>query len=322
LESNLIVSSDAFIPAKKSLEDIKGIVFNIQRFSIQDGPGIRTTVFLKGCPLHCAWCSNPESQNFKPEIVHRDSLCNKCGLCIDVCPEKAISIRDKGLSIDRNVCTNCGDCTEVCLPGALKILGQKMSAGEVFLEIKKDTDFFWNSGGGVTASGGEPLVQPDFVAALFKLCQDNGIDTCIETCGYASAEALEKVLPYTSLFLYDVKIRNGKSHREWTGASNKQILKNLEMTLASGVPVTIRVPLIPGINDSDQELKEIARIAMDSLKKPGKVELLPYHKFGMGKYQQLDREYELTELTTQEAPELEKMKGLLESFGLECEVVL
>jgi pyruvate formate lyase activating enzyme len=322
LESNLIVSSDAFIPAKKSLEDIKGIVFNIQRFSIQDGPGIRTTAFLKGCPLHCTWCSNPESQNFKPEIVHRDSLCNKCGLCIDVCPEKAISIRDKGVSINRNICTNCGNCTEVCLPGALKILGQKMSAGEVFLEIKKDADFFWNSGGGVTASGGEPLVQPDFVAALFKLCQDNGIDTCIETCGYASAEALEKVLPYTSLFLYDVKIRNGKSHREWTGASNKQILKNLEMTLASGVPVTIRVPLIPGINDSDQELKEIARIAMDSLKKPGKVELLPYHKFGMGKYQQLDREYELTELTTQEAPELEKMKGLLESFGLECEVVL
>ena len=318
----MIVSSDAFIPAKKSLEDIKGIVFNIQRFSIQDGPGIRTTVFLKGCPLHCTWCSNPESQNFKPEIVHRDSLCNKCGLCIDVCPEKAISIRDKGVSINRNICTNCGNCTEVCLPGALKILGQKMSAGEVFLEIKKDADFFWNSGGGVTASGGEPLVQPDFVAALFKLCQDNGIDTCIETCGYASAEALEKVLPYTSLFLYDVKIRNGKSHREWTGASNKQILKNLEMTLASGVPVTMRVPLIPGINDSDQELKEIARIAMDSLKKPGKVELLPYHKFGMGKYQQLDREYELTELTTQEAPELEKMKGLLESFGLECEVVL
>jgi pyruvate formate lyase activating enzyme len=318
----LIVSPDAFVPAKESLEDIKGIIFNIQRFSIQDGPGIRTTIFFKGCPLHCAWCSNPESQNFKPEMVHRDSLCTKCGLCIDVCPEKAISIRDKGVSIDRNICTNCGDCTKVCLPGALKILGQTMSAGEVLLEIKKDADFFWNSGGGVTASGGEPLAQPDFVAALFKLCQDNGIDTCIETCGYASAEALEKVLPYTSLVLYDVKIGDGKSHREWTGVSNEEILKNLDRAIASGVPVTIRVPLIPGINDSDQELKEIARIAAGSFKKPGKVELLPYHRFGMGKYQQLDREYELTELTTQETSELEKMKGLFESFGLECEIVL
>jgi pyruvate formate lyase activating enzyme len=321
-ENNLIVSPDPLVPAKKSLEDTEGIVFNIQRFSIQDGPGIRTTVFLKGCPLHCVWCSNPESQNFKPEIVHRDSLCTKCGLCIGVCPVKAISMRDKGVSIDRQICTNCGDCLSVCLPEALKILGQTMSAGEVFLEIKKDADFYRNSGGGVTASGGEPMAQPDFVAALFKLCQDSGIDTCIETCGYASAEALEKVLSYTSLVLYDVKMGDGKSHREWTGASNEEILLNLQRTIASGVPVTIRVPLIPGINDSHQELKKIARIAANSLKKSGKVELLPYHRFGMGKYQQLDREYKLTELTTQKAPKLEKMKGLFESFGLECEVVL
>jgi pyruvate formate lyase activating enzyme len=231
-------------------------------------------------------------------------------------------MRDKGVSIDRKACTNCGDCVSVCLPGALKVLGQTISAGEVFREIKKDADFFWNSGGGVTASGGEPLAQPDFVAALFKLCQDNGIDTCIETCGFASAEDLEKVLPFTSLVLYDVKMGNGKSHRKWTGTSNEKILLNLSKVIASSVPVTIRVPLIPGINDSVQELKKIASIAAGSLKKPGKVELLPYHRFGMGKYQQLDREYELTELTTQKTPELEKMKGLFESFGLECEVVL
>jgi pyruvate formate lyase activating enzyme len=318
----LIVSPNDLVPADKSLEDTKGIVFNIQRFSIQDGPGIRTTVFLKGCPLHCAWCSNPESQNFRPEIVHRDTLCTKCDLCIDVCPENAISVRDKGVSIDRKICTNCGDCLSVCLPGALKILGQTMSAGEVFQEIKKDADFFWNSGGGVTASGGEPLAQPDFVAALFKLCQENGIDTCIETCGHASAGALEKVLPYTSLVLFDVKMGDGKSHQKWTGVSNEEILLNLKRAIASGVPVTIRVPLIPSINDSEQELKKIAHIAADLLKKPGKVELLPYHRFGMGKYQQLDREYELTELTTQTAPALEKMKKLFESFGLECEVVL
>ena len=318
----MIVSPDALVTAQKSLENTEGIVFNVQRFSIQDGPGIRTTVFLKGCPLHCTWCSNPESQNFRPEIVHRDSLCTKCGLCIGVCPEKAISIQDKGISIDRKICTNCGDCLSVCIPGALKLLGQTMSAGEVFRKIKKDADFYWDSGGGVTASGGEPLAQPDFVAALFKLCQDNGIDTCIETSGYASAEALEKVLPYTSLVLYDVKLGEVKSHRKWTGVSNEEILLNLGRTIASGVPVTVRVPLIPCINDTDQELKKIARIAADSQKKPGKVELLPYHRFGMGKYQQLDREYKLTDLTTQKAPEIQKMKELFESFGLECEVVL
>jgi pyruvate formate lyase activating enzyme len=197
-----------------------------------------------------------------------------------------------------------------------------MSAGEVFREIKKDADFYWNSGGGVTASGGEPLAQPDFVAVLFRLCQDNGIDTCIETSGCSSAEALEKVLPYTSLLLYDVKMGDDRSHRKWTGASNKEILLNLERAIASGVPVTIRVPLIPAINDSTQELKKIAHIAADLHKKPGKIELLPYHRFGMGKYQQLDREYELTELTTQNAPEIQKMKELFLSFGLECEIVL
>jgi pyruvate formate lyase activating enzyme len=321
-ENNLALSPDALVPVKKSAEDVEGIVFNIQRFSIQDGPGIRTTVFLKGCPLRCAWCSNPESQNFRPEIVHRDSSCTRCGLCISVCPEKAISLRDKGVSIDRKLCTNCGDCIGVCVPGALKILGQTMSAGEVFREIKKDADFYWNSGGGVTASGGEPLAQPDFVAALFKLCQDTGIDTCIETSGCASTEALEKVLLYTSLILYDVKMGDSGPHRKWTGAPNKEILLNLEKAIASGVPVTIRVPLIPGINDSNEELKKIARIAADLPKKSVKVELLPYHRFGMGKYQQLDREYELTELTTQNAPEIQKMKDLFVSYGLECEVVL
>jgi pyruvate formate lyase activating enzyme len=304
------------------LENTKGIIFNIQRFSIQDGPGIRTTVFLKGCPLHCAWCSNPESQSFKPEILHRDSSCTKCGLCIGACPEKAISIKDKSLSIDRQKCTSCGDCLSVCVPQALKLLGEEITAGEVFRIVKKDADFYWNSGGGVTASGGEPLAQPDFVAALFKLCQDDGIDTCIETSGCASAESLGKVLPYTSLVLFDVKLADAESHRKWTGVSNEEILRNLRIALHSGAPVTIRVPLIPGINDLSRELKKIAGIAANSLKKPGKVELLPYHRFGTGKYQQLDREYELPELTTQKAPEIQKAKELFESYGLECEVVL
>jgi pyruvate formate lyase activating enzyme len=321
MKASLINVPDSLVPSRKNLENTKGIIFNIQRFSIQDGPGIRTTVFMKGCPLQCKWCSNPESQNFKPEIVHRDSLCTRCGLCISACPEKAISIQDKALSIDRKKCTSCGDCLSVCVPQALKVLGEEVSAGEVFRTIKRDADFYWDSGGGVTASGGEPLAQPDFVAALFQLCRNDGIDTCIETSGYANTEALKTVLPYTSLVLHDVKLADVESHRKWTGSSNKEVIRNLRVALASGVPVTIRVPLIPGINDTDQELKKIARIAADSQKNPVKVELLPYHRFGIGKYQQLDREYQLPELTTQKAPQIQKIKEFFESFGLECEVV-
>ena len=318
----MLIAPDGLTRAQNSQKDAQGIVFNIQRYSVQDGPGIRTTVFLKGCPLFCSWCSNPESQDFEPEIMHRDSLCTICGLCIDACVEKAISVDDKGISIVRKLCTNCGNCVGVCTPGALKLLGETMSAREVFQQIRKDAEFYRNSGGGVTISGGEPLAQPDFVIALFKLCQDKGIDTCIETSGYASIKSLKKVLPYTSLVLFDVKLNDPVAHRKWTRRSNEGILRNLGIAVASGTPVIIRVPLIPGINDSDEELKNIARIAVDSLKKPRQVDLLPYHRFGIGKYQMLDREYQLTELTTPKDPEIQKVKELFESFGLECEVVL
>jgi pyruvate formate lyase activating enzyme len=302
-------------------EDVKGTVFNIQRFSVQDGPGIRTTVFLKGCPLRCAWCSNPESQNAWPEIVHRDSLCNKCGRCADVCDVKAISFNERGVSIDRELCTNCGKCAAVCVPGALKILGEEMTAGEVFRQVKKDEQFYRESGGGVTVSGGEPLFQADFVAALFRLCREKGIPTCIETCGLAGRQAWEKVLPYTDLVLYDVKLSDPASHQRWTKAPNDEIMRNLGIVAASGVPVIVRIPLIPGVNDSEDELKGIARIAADSHDVPVRVNLLPYHRFGMGKYQQLDREYALGELTTQTEAEIQKAREIFDSSGFECEIV-
>ena len=202
-----------------------GIVFNIQKYSIQDGPGIRTTVFLKGCPLRCAWCANPESQHAEPQIAHRDSLCSKCGRCVDACQEKAISVDAKGIYIDRKLCTNCGKCIDVCSPQALKMFGDKMSVREVFEKIREDAEFYRNSGGGVTVSGGEPLAQPDFVAALFRLCWNNGIETCIETSGCASSKALMEILPYTSLVLFDIKLGNPAAYRRWTSKSNEEILR-------------------------------------------------------------------------------------------------
>jgi pyruvate formate lyase activating enzyme len=316
----MTVKRDSSARTRESPDDIKGIVFNIQRYSIQDGPGIRTTVFLKGCPLRCAWCSNPESQNPRPEIAHRDSLCTQCGRCVDVCEAQAISIGEKSISINRRLCTNCGRCAAVCLPGALKVFGEEMSAAEVFRQVKKDEEFYRESGGGVTVSGGEPLFQPDFVKALFKLCYNAGIHTCIETCGLASVKALEKVLKYTSLVLFDIKLADPAAHRQWTGRRNETILRNLGLVMQKGIPVIIRVPLIPGINDTDEALEDIARLAAGFLKKHGNIELLPYHRFGLGKYQMLDRKYRLEELTTQPEAQIQRARQIFESAGFKCEI--
>ena len=301
--------------------DVKGIVFNIQRYSIHDGPGIRTTVFMKGCPLRCLWCSNPESQNSWPEVAHRDSLCNKCGRCVGVCDAQAISVDDKGVRINRKRCTNCGKCVEVCTPGALKFFGNEMSVEEVFQEVEKDVEFYRNSGGGVTLSGGEPLSQPAFAAAFFRRCRNAGIDTCLDTSGFASASALEQVLPYTSLVLFDVKLSDPMAHRRWTRKSNERIIRNLELVVTRGIPVVIRVPLFPGINDSDEELRGIARIVAGFSKGAGKVNLLPYHRYGMGKYKMLDRRYRLNSLARPKDAELQGTKQIFESFGFDCEVV-
>ncbi len=318
----MVIQYDERVKAVKIQDDVKGVIFNIQRYSIQDGPGIRTTVFVKGCPLRCLWCSNPESQHTGPEVAHRDSLCTACGRCQAVCPEEAITVQAKSISIDRKRCTNCGQCVAVCTPGALFTYGQTHSVREVFEQVSRDREFYNSSGGGVTVSGGEPLLQPEFVAALFQLCQDRGIETCIETSGCASSQALEKVLPYTSLVLLDLKLADPLTHQKWTGQSNQMILENLRQVVARGVPVILRLPLIPGINDTEEELGRTAQIAREYLRPPRKVNLLPYHRFGLGKYAMLDRAYLLPELITQQETQIQKAKSLLESRGLECEIVL
>jgi pyruvate formate lyase activating enzyme len=302
---------------------ITGTIFNIQRFSVQDGPGIRTTVFLKGCPLKCLWCSNPESQGALPEVAHRDSLCIRCGACLKVCDRGATRlISDDSASkveIDREKCVNCGQCIEACSAGARKIYGQTMSVEEVFEEIRRDVDFYSRSGGGVTASGGEPLSQPDFVTELFRQCHRIGIHTTLETCGYAKASVLEKVLSETDLVLYDLKLMNSAEHRKFTTKFNKLILSNARLIAEKGVPMSIRIPLIPGINDSEGNLDEIARFVSE-LDHGRHVDLLPYHRFGEGKYGMLDREYQLSDLRTPDEEHLERAMAVFKRYNLDCAI--
>lgn len=296
------------------------IVFNIQKFSIQDGPGIRTTVFFKGCPLRCLWCSNPESQNSFPEVVHRNSLCTGCGRCVEACELEAVRLVEGGVAIERKKCTNCGSCVEVCAPKALHVYGTEMSVDEVLREVMKDKAFYENSGGGVTASGGEPLSQAEFVAELFERCKGAGVHTCLETCGFADFRDWAKVLPFTGLVLHDLKLMDAAAHRKATGKSNEQMLANLELVAAAGVPLVIRIPIIPGINDSEESVRALAR-HVAGLTGVSEVNLMPYHRFGESKYENLDRRYRLSELTTPDDEQLDVLIRIFEESGVGAKVV-
>ena len=298
---------------------LMGRIFNIQRFSIQDGPGIRTTVFFKGCPLRCVWCSNPESQDSSFEIAHRNSVCKKCGRCVEACPEKAISLGEKGTGINREICTECGKCIETCPFGVYRYYGETKSLEDVYKEVTRDKPFYDNSSGGITTSGGEPLMQADFVAGLFKRCQENNIQTCLDTCGYADGTAWKKVLPYTNLVLYDLKMMDNAAHKKWTGKPNDTILNNMRMVTEFGTPLIVRIPVIPGINDSEENMKSTASFVEEL--GPREVNLLPYHRFGQSKYTMLDRRYRLSDLKRPENSELETLANIFINRNLQCKIV-
>lgn len=267
--------------------EISGTVFNIQKYSIHDGPGIRTTVFLKGCPLACEWCQNPESQSREPEIMINRNLCTGCGRCVSECAAGACSLSEGFSVTDRDKCLVCGRCVEFCPNEARKVSGMTMTVDQVVKEVLKDLKFYENSGGGVTISGGEATFQPDFTIAILKKCKESGLHTAIETCGYTSWEVLESVLEHTDLVLFDIKHMDDDLHRRGTGVSNRKILDNARKT-AGQKPMIVRVPLIPGFNDTEQDVREIAAFAA-TLSKDIDVELLAYNPLGEGKYESLGK---------------------------------
>jgi len=265
-----------------------GCVFDIQRYSIHDGPGIRTTVFLKGCSLRCFWCQNPESQSPQPEIFFFTGRCTICGRCIEVCSTGA-SFAGKEISeIDRSKCIGCGRCAEECPNKARKLVGVNMSVDQVLEVVMKDRKFYQNSGGGVTLSGGEPLFQVDFAVELLKKCKYNGLHTAVESCGAVPWANFEKALPYTDYFLVDIKQIDAEKHKAGTGSSNDMILDNIKK-LAAARPLRVRVPLIPGFNDSPEDIRAIGNFVRSELHSV-EVDLLAYNKMGESKYPRLNRE--------------------------------
>jgi pyruvate formate lyase activating enzyme len=295
------------------------VIFNIMRFSTQDGPGIRTTVFFKGCPLSCWWCHNPESQRLQPELLYLEERCRHCGDCVAACPQHAIE-QVNGTVRTSALCRRCGQCTEVCQAEARQIAGRRMTVGDVIAEIERDLVFFEESGGGVTLSGGEPLAQPRFVSALLGACRDRGIGTVLETCGYAPSGVFLDVALAAGLVLYDLKLMDPVKHKEYTGVSNRRILANLEELVARGRAVTVRIPVMPGINDTLDEIGQFARYL--AALPVSRVELLPYHHIGAGKYKRLGLTYRLGDAPQPTAADLARFSDALTRAGLNVRVRL
>ena len=296
-------------------KELRGIVFNIQRYSIHDGPGIRTTVFLKGCPLKCFWCHNPESQKIKPEISLNKRICNLCGACVHVCPHGANSLSEASSTVDRGKCLACGKCASVCPTQARTLVGKYMTVAEVMDEIMRDKLFYDNSGGGVTLSGGDPTMQSKFSLQLLRKCKENGLHTAIETCGYSSWATIEGLLAYLDYVLYDIKCLEPVKHRNATGKHNRMIIENARK-IAGRTAMKIRVPLVPQFNDSSKDVEAIGRFTRQELGlSASHLELLRYNKLGEGKYERLDRECDRRSFEPQSE---EKVRELETIISREC----
>ncbi len=287
----------------------KAAIINLTRFCTDDGPGIRTTVFLKGCPLSCAWCHNPESQKTGPEILFDGDRCTLCGRCVPVCPQNCHRIIDGRHEFDRTACIGCGKCAAACPVSALEQIGGIVTVQEVYEEVARDVPFYMGKGG-VTVSGGEPLAQPEFTANLLRLCREAGIHTAVETSGFCSRQTLETVMPYCDLVLFDLKETDEDRHMDFTGVPLAPILENLRTIDAMGIHTLIRAPIIPGCNDREEHLRKVRQIA-DSLTCCEGVEIMPYHAMGAYKYDRLGRAYRCDDVLEPEKATVDKWREIV-----------
>jgi len=292
-----------------------GIIFDVKKFSIHDGPGIRTTVFLKGCPLQCSWCHNPEGQDPRPQLLYRPDRCLGCGECIPVCPKGAIRLDGDGVATDSEACSLCGACVEVCYAEAREMVGRQVTVSEVLAEVEQDIAFYDQSGGGVTFSGGEPLLQPEFLLLLLRACKEREIHTAVDTCGHSDWQPLDDIREYVDVFLYDLKLIDDEKHRLFTGVSNQPSLRNLQALSQQGENIILRVPVVPSVNDDEENLRATAELAA-ALPSLTRVDLLPYHDTASHKYRRLGRESPLPETQRPSDGLLTTIASTLREFGL------
>ena len=298
---------------------LKGFIFDIQRFSVHDGPGIRTTVFLKGCSLRCFWCQNPEGIHLKPEIMFYPDRCIGCGRCLTACPREAHVIQDGVHMYLRKKCIVCGKCTETCYTGALMLAGKLMTVDEVLEEVSRDKVFYEVSKGGVTLSGGDPVVQHDFSRAILGQCKAEGLHTAIETAANCRWDDLAALLPVVDLLMVDIKHLDPNKHREVTGVSNECILDNARRLAQTGKPLIIRVPVVPTVNDTPEDIGAIAKF-VQSFPNLQYLELLPFHPLGEGKYHALGLNYHASKLRTPAKDKMKELAAKVEKFRVKVQV--
>lgn len=302
------------------MSELKGNLFNIQPYSIHDGPGIRTTFFFKGCPLSCKWCQNPESQSSKRQLLMTKNLCIGCGACQKECPLGAIEIKDRVAVTNRSICTACGTCVACCPKEGREICGKEYTIEELMKYALSDKIFYDGSGGGVTVSGGEVLLQSEFVAAFLTECQKNDIHTAVDTCGFAIWEMAKSVFEHANLVLYDLKHMDSEQHKILTGVPNEQILENLKKLCHMDAEVYIRIPIIPGMNDSEKNIRATAEFVKNELAKKCKSFLLPYHHLGESKLDSLEEKSGYLNLNPPTDEKMQKLKSIFDELGLECQI--
>ncbi len=296
-----------------------GIIFDIKKYAIHDGPGIRTTVFFKGCPLKCQWCHNPESWSFQPELMFLANHCIKCGSCVEFCPQDAISLPGNDYPLTNpQLCRSCGECVQGCPVSARKIVGRQVSAAEVMEEIEKDTVFYDESGGGVTFSGGEPLAQPDFLLELLEKCHQLDIHTAVDSTCYAPRNIIESLIPVTDLFLCDIKIMDSSKHRYYTGLSNEVILDNIRFLARQGCRIILRLPVIAGVNDDQANIEATGRFAAE-LGTMQRIDVLAYNSSGWDKNNRLINKRNITRYPTHNEHKMLNIVKQLRSYDLQVE---